>query len=148
MPLKDVGLCVLLLAVAWALLHLAQHLLRRPRFYPPPKVTWNVSGISLHVATTAANNWPARWVALCRIAKRRYRSCYDLGAVLAVLGMVLAQGFLLWATAKSVAALWSTFMPASTLLVKRSLVARAETAQGREGLILRPLVRRTDRKAR
>lgn len=115
--------------------------------------TWCTLGlVSLHVETTALNALPK---AVLRPWTRRQRASavlgdgpvalarwWELGAVAAVLSLVVAQAVLAWATVKSCAAMYATLGAKSPVgsLAKRSIASDEPAQSLSSSLVLRPAI--------
>lgn len=124
-----------LVALFWILLHL---LVRPPPPLPTtsrsPRTSLTLSLLSLHLSTTAFNDLPARL--LRPFGKRGWRSIWDFGALLGVVGIAGAQCVLVWAA-------WRGLGTLRQLVGKEEvvrLVKRGFPAEG-SGSVLQPIVR-------
>lgn len=125
---------------------------RRPQ---PVTSTLSVSTLSLHFSTTRLNSLPTRILNLrsprakkTSVEPGRWRACWDCAALVGVVGVLVAQGVLLWAAWASTKAFVSLILGmagdtqgVTARLVKRGMERRAAGAgSGASSLVLRPVV--------
>lgn len=136
------------LILFWSTLHFITHVISsyRPQRRDSQQglgTSWSLKWITLHVETNAFNNLPEN-VLLPFDPRRRSKSLddgqrpgallFDLGAITATMCFLAAQVVLVWATSKSMLAMWRVYSGhADPLLARRDLAAS-------DGLVLRPVV--------
>jgi len=140
------------LGLIWALIHLLCW--RFPLRSGSTSVTLT-SPISLHLSTTACNSLPARLLNLAskretywRDQGRRWRVFWDVGALVGVVGVLVAQGVLIWAAARAARVAWEVWTAsdegsgATVGLIKRGLTDAGTGGSGiaSERLVLQAVV--------
>jgi hypothetical protein len=142
------------LAALWAVIHVL-HRCIQPRL--PSSTSLTVSTVSLHLSTTALNAWPKRILSLRLRSKRKSdeddgedgggvaQVAWDVGALLVVAGLVLAQGVLVWAAVGAVSTIWSSVGSGHAAhvvrRVKRAAVAVVAAGHSRtSSMVLKPVV--------
>lgn len=145
---------LLWLALVWAAIQVGCRLLPRPL---SASTSLTVSPFSIHLSTTAFNSLPARILRLTggsfwRTDGRRWATAWDVGALVAVVGVLVAQVVLVWAAASALGAAWGVWTAKqaaqaalelakhSSKLSKRALGGTVDPSVAGDGLLLHALV--------
>lgn len=125
------------LSAFWFILHLIRYRSNIPT--PTRPATFTLSLFSFHYSTTRFNQLPKRFISLCKLNARTWASFYNVGAIVGVIGVAVAQVVLFISAFASCRVLYRMVTQESKALVKRAIVL-GSTRGSRDALLLRPIV--------